>query len=356
MVASDHSNSEASLSDEMESMLAGHFVAQCLHAAAVLGIPDLLKNGSMTTSELAVATGCHEPYLHRLLCTLASKGVFSRTANGEFKLTPLGETLRGDTRGSLRDKAIFEASAPIWATVGGLLDTLRSGEPAFPKVHGVPIFQYLAQNADLATVFNNFMTAQSTLHNTAIVEAYDYSGIQKIVDVGGGQGATLSAIMQQHPTMQGVLFDLPEVVANVSFNMPEVTDRCTVSGGDMLTSVPAGGDAYIIKRVMMDNTDEDAVTVLRNCLAAMNEGGKILVIDPVLPAMNEPHHNWLADILMMVLTQGSCRTETQFRELFDAAGLKLTRMVRTNSPNVILEGAANPNPEVLQTDASQDRA
>jgi hypothetical protein len=338
MMTRDDSEPEIRPSDEMEDMLAGHFVAQCLHAAAVLGIPDLLKDRPMTVSKLAVATGTHEPFLHRLLCSLASKGVLSGTSDGQFQLTPLGDTLRSNAPDSLRDKAIFEAAAPLWAAVGGLLDTLRSGQPSFPKLYDESIYQYLAENADLAAVFNSFMTAQSVLHNAAIVEAYDFSGIRTIIDVGGGQGATLAAILKSRPDMQGVLFDLPEVIADVSLKTMGLTGRCAVLGGDMLTAVPVDGDAYVIKRVMMDKTDEDAVAVLRNCLAAMNAGGRVLVIDPMLPDVNETHNNWLADILMMVVTYGKCRTQSQFQELFDAAGFKLTRVIKTSSPNFIVEG------------------
>jgi O-methyltransferase domain len=327
----------SSPSEQMEGMLAGHFVAKCLHTAAVLGIADLLVKGPTTIEVLATATGCDELSLHRLLRTLASVGVFTEPTPGCFQLAPLGETLRSDAPDSLRDKAIFEISAPIWLAWGSLLDALRSGAPSFPQLHHATIYEYLAEHAQLGAVFNRFMTAQSNLHNAAIADAYDFSGVRMLVDVGGGHGATLTAVLRRYPTMKGVLFDLPEVVATARFEGPDLAGRCDVVGGNMLQSVPAGGDAYVIKRVMMDKTDADAVIVLRNCLTAMNAAGRILVVDPMLPANAEPHPNWLTDMLMLVMTRGRCRTEAEFRHLFDAAGLTLARIIATRSPNFILE-------------------
>jgi len=206
-------------------------------------------------------------------------------------------------------------------------------------LHNSNLYTYLAAHDDLGTVFNGFMTAQSKLHNLALVEAYDFSGIRRLVDVGGGHGATLVALLSRNPEMKGVLFDLPEVVASrTTLEVTGFADRCEVVAGDMLRSVPSGADAYVIKRVLMDKVDTDAVTVLRNCLDAMNEGGKVLVIDPVLPDETRPHLNWLIDLHMLVITGGQLRTEMQFRDLFDAAGLRLSRVIPTRSPNFILEG------------------
>jgi O-methyltransferase len=324
--------------ERMENMLAGHFVAQCLHAVAVLGIPDLLAKDHTTIEAIARATGCHTLSLQRLLRTLASVGVFSENMSGHFQLTPLGETLRSDVSNSLRDKAIFEISAPMWSAWGSFIDALRSGAPSFPRVHNATVYEYLAKHAELGVVFNRFMTAQSNLHNAAIVDSYDFSGVRTVVDVGGGHGATLTAVLERYPTMKGILFDLPEVVTTARFEASDVAARCEVVGGNMLQSIPAGGDAYVIKRVMMDKTDDEAITVLRNCIAAMNTAGRILIIDPMLPGAAEPHLNWLTDMLMLAVTRGRCRTEAEFHDLFNAAGLTLERIVRTRSSNFILEG------------------
>jgi hypothetical protein len=323
----------------METILAGHFAGQCVHVVAILGVADLLATGHTTIEALASATGCHAPSLQRVLRTLVRLDLFTESAEGQFHLTPLGATLRSDAPDSLRDRAIIRMSAPMWAACGTLLDAVRSGEPSFVRLHNATFYEYLAEHPDLLAVFNRSMTAQSHQHNTAIVEAYDFSGIRMLVDVGGGQGATLAAVLRRYPAMRGILFDLPEVAAATTWlETSDLADRCEVVGGDMLQSVPAGGDAYMIKRVMMDKSDRAAETVLRNCFSAMNAASKILVVDPMLPASTEPHPNWLTDIIMLSAQRGRCRTEADFRNLFNAVGLTLSRVVATRSPNFILEG------------------
>jgi O-methyltransferase domain len=172
-------------------------------------------------------------------------------------------TLRSDAPGSLRDAAIFVMSAPMWASFGALLDSVRSSEPSFVGLHGATVYQYLPRHPDLWAVFNTYMTTQSQLHNAAIVDAYDFSGVRTLVDVGRGHGATPAAVLSGYPTMKGILFDLPEVVGQTErLAIAGQSDRCQVIGGDMLSSVPAGGDAYMIKRVMMDKIDSDAEIIL----------------------------------------------------------------------------------------------
>ena len=334
---SAHSETVPGPSHRMGGLLIGHLAAECVHAVAVLGVADLLANRRETIEALASATGCHAPSLQRVLRILVRFGVFTEAVPGQFELTPVGATLRSDAPDSLRDAAIFVMSAPLRASFGSLLDTLRSGDPAFVRLNKATIYEYLDQNPELGTVFHNFMTTQSNMHNVAIVDAYDFSGIRTIVDIGGGHGATLTAVLHRYPTMKGILFDLPEVVANVG---PEADHdgRREVVSGDMLFSVPAGGDAYMIKRVIMDRCDGDAKTILSNCLSKMNVGGKIVVIDPMLPDGAEPHPNWLTDMFGLAITGGQCRSEAEFRNLFDAVGLTLTRVVATRSPNFILEG------------------
>ena len=326
-------------SEQMQTMLAGHFVSQCLHVAAVLGLPDLIAQGNETAEEIAQAVSCHQPSLNRLLTTLASLGVFTRDAMGRFRLTPLGDTLRSDVQGSLRDKALFEIGEPVWSAWGSCLASVRTGRPSFNQVHDATLWQYLAQHPEIGAIFHRFMTAQSRLHNAALVESYDFSGIETLVDVGGGHGSTLAAVLAQHPHMRGILFDLPEVVASAErLETSRFSNRCDVVGGDMLSSIPPKGDAYIIKRVMMDLTDVKVIRVLKNCFAAMGCKSKILVIDPIIPVGTVAHRNRLVDLLMMNLNGGRCRTEEQFRELFQKSGFMLSRVIATPSPNSILEG------------------
>jgi O-methyltransferase domain/IclR helix-turn-helix domain len=325
--------------DEMRMMLAGHVIAQSLHVLALLGIPDLIESGHRGLDDLAAATGMHPPSLHRMLTTLASLGVLTETAQGEFGLTPLGATLRSDVKESLRDQALFETSGVVWAAWGSLVDSLRSGQPSFTSVNKSPLFSYLAEHPEVGAVFNRFMTAQSNLQNAAIIQSYDFSGVRTLVDVGGGQGATLGAILGRYPEMRGTLFDLPKVVANTPLiQSPEFAGRCDVIGGSALEGVPKGADIYVLKRVIMSFSDEDSLTILRNCRAAMRTDSRILVIDPMVPDGIKAHYNRLTDLLMLVVPGGRCRPEREFRKLLDAAGVSISRVIDTGSSNFILEG------------------
>lgn len=327
--------------EQMQSMLAGHFVAQCLHVVAVLGIADLIAEGHKTVEQLALSAGCHAGALDRVMSVLVSMGVFTRDYAGIFALTPLGETLRSDVPGSLRDKALFELSQPVWTAWGAFLHCVRTGKPSFDEVHGASIWQMIARDLEMGDIFDRFMTAQSQLHNAAIIESYDFPTSGVIVDIGGGRGATLAQVLARYPRAKGVLFDLPNVVASrANLETSRFADRCEVVGGDMMQFVPPGGDIYIIKRVMMDLTDDEAIKVLRHCTVSMNRDGKVLVIDPLLSDGNMADRNRLVDLQMMNVTGGRCRTEEQFRDLFGASGLRLTRSVCTRSPNFLVEGVS----------------
>jgi hypothetical protein len=287
----------------MRTLLAGHIVAQCLYSLASLGIPDLIANGYATIGDLASKTGTHEPSLLRMLRTLASLGILTEPEEGQFGLAPLGATLRSDSPDSLRDQALFETSSSVWATLGHFVGSLRSGQPSFASANQSPLFNYLAEHPETGSAFNRFMTMQSKLQNAAIITAYDFSGAQTVVDLGGGHGATLAAILARHPKLQGVLID------------------------------------FIIKRVMMSFSDETAGKILRNCRAAMGPATKVLVIDPMLPDGLEPHYNRLTDMLMMAVPGGRCRSEAEFRKLFAEAGMRVTRVIDTGTSNFILEAA-----------------
>ena len=326
------------LSLQMYGMLNGHILAQALHVVATLRIADLVADGPKSVQELAQASSSHAPSLYRLLRMLAGAGVFAEDKSGGFSLTPLATTLRSDTPDSVRDWALFIAAPPVWATWGALLHTIRTGESAFEHVFGISRFQYMSDHPDLARPYNSWMTKQSELHNAAVLASYDFSTHRRIVDVGGGQGATLVSILQSQPQLKGILFDVSHVVRNAA--VPEAfLGRCEIVAGDMLQSVPAGGDAYVLKRVLMDWDDERATTTLMNCREAMRRDGKILVIEPVIPTGNEPSMSKFLDLVMLALPGGRVRTEDEHRRLFEAAGLELTQIIATRSPLSVLVGA-----------------
>jgi hypothetical protein len=324
---------------QMYGLLNAHFLVKALHVAATLRIADLLADGPKTVEELAQASASHSPSLYRLLRMLAGAGVFAEDEPGRFVLTPLAATLRGDTPDSVRDWALFIASPSVWSAWGSLLHSVRTGESAFERAFGMPLFQYMSKHADLAGAYNNWMAKQSELQNSAVLASYDFSGYRRIVDVGGGHGSTLVAILQAYPHLTGVLFDLPQVVTNAL--IPEVVaERCEIVPGDMLQSVPTGGGLYVFKRVLLDWSDEGATKALMNCRDTMPPDGKILVIEPVVPEGNAPSASKSLDLIMLALQHGGrVRTEAEHRALFAAAGLELRQVIPTASPLSLLEGA-----------------
>lgn len=340
MTATIPANKPPQHSAEMLRMLNSFLTVQALHVAAFLGLADLVAAGPKSVDELAAATQADRSALHRLLRMLTAPGVFHETADGRFGITPLGATLRSDGPDSVRDWALFVGAPEMWAVWAGLRESVMSGQASFPTVHGALMWEYFAGRPDLGEAFNNWMTRQSREHNSALVAAYDFSPFRVVADIGGGQGSTLAAVMSAYPALRGVLVDLPQVVAQAAVLAEAgVADRCQVIGGDMLRAVPTGADAYLIKRVLMDWGDVDSIAILRNCADAMAPGGRVLVVEMLMPGGNEPSPAKAFDILMLLNQPGGrIRTEAEFRTLFAAAGLRLSRVVPTASPNSILEG------------------
>lgn len=329
-------------SSSMLQLLNACLTSQALHVAAKLRLADLMADGPVTAANLAATTGAHQASLYRLLRVLSGVGVFREETDGRFALTALGATLCSEGAGSVHDWALFVGAPEIWQGFSRLEETIMTGEPGFVLAYGMPLWDYLAGNPELGTAFNRWMTRQSDQHNAAIVAAFDFSPFRVVADIGGGQGATLAAILQAHPSLRGILLDLPQVVANpVPLKDAGLSDRCDAIGGDMFLEVPRDADAYLIKRVLMDWGDEQAVQILRNCAEALPASGRVLVIEMVLPSGNDPSPAKLFDLLMLLHHKGGrVRTETQFRDLFAAAGLRLDRTIPTTSPNSILEGVA----------------
>lgn len=249
--------------------------------------------------------------------------------------------LRSDTTPSVRDWALYVGAAEPWEAWGRLHDAVMTGEPGFVLAHGVSTYEYLPAHPELAAPFDRWMTRQSEQHNAAVVSAYDFSSFHTIADIGGGQGSTLAAILRANASAHGILLDLKPVVAQATeLAAAGVADRCEVIGGDMLREVPPSADCYLIKRVLMTLGDDDTVRLLRLCGRAAGEGGRVLVVEMVMPETNDPSAARGFDILMLLANRGGrIRTETEFHDLFVAAGLRLERVIATSSPNSILEGS-----------------
>lgn len=327
---------------QMLSLLNAFLTVQALHVAASLGIPDRLAGGPSSADDLAAATGAHRASLYRLLRMLTGTGVVREEADGRFTLTTLGGTLRSEGPYSVRDWALYVGAPEMWQVWGGLRETVMTGDAAFARAHGMALWDYMAEHPGLREPFDRWMRRQSEQHNAALVAGYDFSPFRTVADIGGGTGSTLAAILRANQSLRGILLDLPQVVSHSApLKEAGVADRCEVVAGDMLQSVPAGAGAYVVKRVLMDWGDEQAAGILRNCAGALPEDGKVLVVEMLLPPGNEPSPGKPFDVLMLLNQPPGARirTEAEFRELFAAAGLRLTRVIPTASPNSILEGA-----------------
>jgi hypothetical protein len=327
-------------SETLRRMLHGYQVSQALYVAATLGIADLLAGGQKGVEELAERTGTHAPTLYRLLRLLASVGVFAEDDAGRFGLTPLAECLRSEAPGSQRAWAIMVCGPSFWSSWGELRHSVRTGETAFPKVHGMTNWEYRARHPEEGAVFDAAMTANTALESAAVADAYGFSRFGVLADVGGGQGLLLATILAANPSMRGILFDQPQVVAGARkvLGGAGVADRCEIVGGDFFDSVPGGADAYLLKSVIHDWEDRRAVEILRTCRAAMADGAKLLLVERVIRPGNAPDPAKFIDLLMLVMAGGRERTADEFGRLLDAAGFRLASVVPTAGALSIIEG------------------
>lgn len=320
-------------------MTSGYWISQSIYAAAKLGIADLLKNGAKNCEELATSTGTKARSLYRVMRALAQVGVFAEKQEGSFSLTPLSACLQSDIPGSVRALAILfgEEQYKAW---GDILHSVRTGESSFEHLFGMPVFEYYAKNPEAEKTFNAAMTSGSDAEKAAVTQTYDFSNIRKLVDIGGGQGSFISSILKANPTLQGVLFDLPSVVEGAPnvISAEGVAERCEIVGGSFYESVPSGADAYILKHVLHDWDDETSLTILKNCHSAIDENGKLLVVEQIVPPGNEPALAKFMDVNMMMLHPGGCeRTEAEYKALFEAAGFKLTKVIPTRAMVSVIE-------------------
>src|SRR5215510_9815610 len=323
----------------MELVLA-KIKTHALSVFAELGIADLLANGPKSAVELAERTGTHAPSLHRLLRTLAGLHMLCEPGSGVYGLTNAGSLLRSDVPGSMRGIAMMFGSEFHTKAWGRLRHSVTTGEPAFNHVFEMSVFEYLEKHPELAATFDAAMTSISAAQARAVVEAYDFSGIGTLVDVGGGHGTLLATVLKNNPAMLGVLFEMPHVAAGAGRVLHEagVQDRVAVRSGDFFEHVPEGGNAYIMKLIIHDWDDAHAIKILSNCRAAMAPGGRVLVVDAVIDESPSSLYGKLTDMEMLVLTPyGKERTGDEFRRLFQDAGLRLERIVDTSSPLKVVE-------------------
>lgn len=317
----------------------GCFPTQAAYVAAKLGIADLLKDGPRTVAELAEKTSTHERSLYRLLRSLASVGIFTETEARTFDLTPPAEFLLTDHAGSMRDAVIFMGEKWHWSVYSEMLYSVQTGKVAWEKVHGLEVFPYFQQHPDEYEIFNRAMTSLSNNALPAFVEAYDFAGVDTLVDIAGGHGIVLAGFLKANPQLKGVLFDLPQVIEGAPALLEEegVADRVKLESGDFFEKVTKGADAYLMKFIIHDWDDERAVRILKNIHRDSAPNARLLLLEIVVPPGNEPHFGKIQDLEMMVSPGGVERTEEEYRELLAQAGFELRHVIPTKSPLSIVE-------------------
>ena len=317
----------------------GALLTQAVYVAAKLGVADLLAEKPRTVEELARATETNRHALYRVLRSLASVGIFEETDPKVFALTPRAEPLRSDAPNSARNGVIFMGEDWHWRVWGDMLHSVRTGKPAWGHVHGGEVFDYFGANPAQAEIFNRAMTDMSVATAPAVVEAYDFNGIGTVADIAGGHGYLLAQVLKASPNTRGVLFDMQSVIegAGELLEREGVSERVEQVSGDFFARVPAAADVYMMKSIIHDWDDERAIMILRNVNEAMKREGRVLLIEVVVPEGNEPHLSKLVDLEMLVSPGGVERTAKEYRDLLASAGLRLTRIIPTNSPVSIIE-------------------
>jgi copper chaperone CopZ len=322
-------------------LLNGAHAAGAVSCLTQLGVPDLLESGAKSAPELAKQLDVHPDRLYRLMRATSCVGVLAEGPDGKFSQTPMSAVLCKNARPSLRGLAIM--GGRDWHARGWshLEYCVRTGKQALDEVYGMPIFEFFTQNAEEAEIFDEAMTGLSTIDSPAVTDAYNFDGINTIVDIAGGRGLLLATILQRHPNMRGTLYEMQHVLEGAKAGpLQPVMNRCTLASGDMFSSVPAPTDAYIMKHIIHDWPDEQCLQLLKACRKGVNPGGKLLVVDCVIQPGNEFSPSKFLDVQMLIFPGGRERTEPEFRALLAAAGWKLTRIIPTAAVDSIVEAVS----------------
>lgn len=325
-------------------MLLGSRVSSVVSVFAALGLADALAGEPKGVSTLAQTCDASEGALARLLRAAAVLELVEVTSAGDFRLTALGEALRSDAPGSLRLLASSVTREDRWRPWGALLHSVRTGAPAFEAIFGQSQDEWFADHRDVGEAFDRQMTSVTQDIATRCAEAIDPSRFSSVIDVGGGEGVLLSAVLQRAPSARGVLFDLPHVVAGARPLLAEagVTERCTVVGGSFFDGVPQDGDAYLLKWILHGWDDTQCLQILNSCCAAMGGGSRLFVIETLLPSGADPERICLRDLNMLVMGSGRERTLSEYEELLDRAGLDVVAVHPTSSQFSLIEAGLRP--------------
>jgi hypothetical protein len=325
----------------MLQIITGYWVSQAVGTAARLGVPDQLAHRPRQSSEVAKAVGADPQALFRLMRMLASIGVFTMDQQGRFGLTPLGDTLRSDVPGSVKNFAVAETAPGHWQPWGQMYEAIKTGEPMCKSALGMELWDWYSKNPEEGDYFNGAMGDLSAAVSDEVIRVYDFADFQKVIDVGGAHGILLAAILKANPKMRGILFDLPRVTATAgeSLKTKGIGQRCEVVTGDFFESVPPGADMHVLKQIIHDWSDGECTTILRNCHQALKPNGKLLLVEMVIPPDNSPSMAQAMDLNMLVLLTGRERTESEYRDLLAAGGFKLERVIHTHSPFSVIDAS-----------------
>jgi hypothetical protein len=332
-------------------------VSQALFVAAHLGIADHLSQGALDRHDLARATGTDAAALGRLMRALCSLGLFAESPVGHFSLRPLGQFLRTAVPGSYRSGVLMHAGPTRWRCWSGLLETVRTGTAASERLLGKPIFDFYAGDAEESKIHDEAMRAASASHAQVLLDAIDFPSAGVVVDVGGGTGELLAAILTAHRDLRAVLFDVPDVVGRATQVLGAAADRCAIESGSFFERVPAAGDTYLLKHILHDWDDERANAILQCCRRFMPAHARLVIIERKLPDLAEPGSDiegFVTDLEMLVMTAGRERTEAELRRMLADAGFELLRVVPTTSPLSLFE--ARPAMHVTQPAPSTSAA
>lgn len=327
--------------ERMLQLGTGFVFTAALQPIVRLNVADLLADGPLPISELASRTESDEDALYRVMRLLASAGVFAESPGRVFAQSPMSELLRSGVPGSIRDMIAWVSNRFHFHVWSELAHSVKTGQPAVEKVCGASAFEAIFGDPEVAYDFNRAMTCFSRMIAPALLDTYDFTGIDTLVDVAGGHGAILCEILTQYPSMKGILFDIPDVIeeANCHICSLKLDHRCTTMHGNFFDEIPAGGDAYYLQHILHDWNDERCLRILDNCRRAL-EGrpdGRLIVVDNVVPENSEPHPSKWLDLEMLLMPGGRERTEAEWHELFAKGGFQITRIQRMRAPESVIE-------------------
>lgn len=318
----------------------GYLYSAALRVAVRVGVADHLAAGPLPVERLAALGGVQAEHLNRVLRFLATRGVFREGEEGTYHLTTAASLLRSDSPLAMSSVVLLLTDELYWLPAGRLEDTVRKGSTVFEEIFGAPLFEFLAGDEERGRVFHTALDDLSATEHGGVVASYGFPETGTVVDVGGGRGGLLYEALTKNPRLDGILLDHESVVAGHRLDDPAIKGRWKTVPGDFFTDMPAGGDVYLLKRILHDWNDADSVRLLKACRAAMSDRGRVLVIDTVVPPGNDPHPSKLSDMAMMIVFDGKERTEDELASLFTQAGLKLSRVIPTPGTLSIVEAIA----------------